>query len=127
MRRMCGARSLIQASNESAKLGMLDFDDQLYLPLLWKLRLFQNDFVFIDEAQDTNPVRRALAKLALRPGGRLIAVGDPRQAIYGFTGASHEYRIDRPTGNAVFYVDGTQVATSAFAPSASSPAISSAR
>jgi hypothetical protein len=39
-------------------------------------------------------------------------------AIAGtFTGAGHEYRIDRPTGNAVFFVDGTQVATSAFAPS----------
>src|SRR5206468_3822369 len=45
---------------------------------------------FIDEAQDTNPARRALAKLALKPGGRLIAVGDPMQAIYGFTGASHD-------------------------------------
>lgn len=65
-----------------------DFDDMIYLPLLWNLRLFQNDWVVIDEAQDTNPVRRALAKRALRAGGRLVAVGDPHQAIYGFTGAS---------------------------------------
>ena len=84
------ARELLRASNEQAKLGIIDYDDQLYVPLLWRLRLWQNDFVFVDEAQDTNPVRRALAKLALRPGGRLIAVGDERQAIYGFTGASHD-------------------------------------
>lgn len=85
------ARLLLKRSNEVAKAdAYIDFDDQLYLPLLWKLRLWQNDFVFIDEAQDTNPVRRAIAKLALRPGGRLVAVGDPRQAIYGFTGASHD-------------------------------------
>lgn len=84
------ARDLLRRSNERAKEGVIDFDDQLYVPLLWRLRLWQNDWVFIDEAQDTNPVRRALARLALRPGGRLIAVGDPRQAIYGFTGASHD-------------------------------------
>lgn len=82
------ARQLLRISNERAKQADIDFDDQLYLPLLWKLRLWQNDWVFVDEAQDTNPVRRAIAKLALRPGGRLVAVGDPRQAIYGFTGAS---------------------------------------
>lgn len=84
------ARQLLRASNEAAKRGSIDFDDQLYLPLLWCCRLWQNDVVIIDEAQDTNPVRRAIAKLTLKPGGRLFAVGDPRQAIYGFTGASHD-------------------------------------
>jgi DNA helicase II / ATP-dependent DNA helicase PcrA len=84
------ARELLRRSNEAAEKGSLDFDDQLYMVLKWNLRLWQNDWVFVDEAQDTNPVRRALAKLALRPGGRLVAVGDPKQAIYGFTGASHD-------------------------------------
>lgn len=89
------ARMLLRASNDQADprvsrspKPVIDFDDMLYLPLLWRCRLWQNDWVFIDESQDTNPVRRAIAKLALRPGGRLVAVGDPRQAIYGFTGAS---------------------------------------
>jgi superfamily I DNA/RNA helicase len=84
------ARNTLHASNDLARNGIIDFDDMLYIPLLWKLKLWQNDWVFIDEAQDTNPVRRAIAKLALRPGGRLMAVGDRRQAIYGFTGASHD-------------------------------------
>jgi superfamily I DNA/RNA helicase len=44
--------------------------------------------VIVDEAQDTNPVRRAIAHLALKDGGRLYAVGDDAQSIYGFTGAS---------------------------------------
>lgn len=83
------ARKALEWSNTAAeKTGLIDFDDQLYLPLKWRLRLWQNDFVIVDEAQDTNPVRRALAKLALRPGGRLMAVGDEKQSIYGFTGAS---------------------------------------
>jgi len=84
------ARNALRRSNELAREAVLDFDDHLYIPLLWKLRLWQNDWVFIDEAQDTNPVRRAIATKALRPGGRLIAVGDRHQAIYGFTGASHD-------------------------------------
>lgn len=84
------ARALLKRSNEVATSAVIDYDDMLYLPLLWKLRLWQNDWVIIDETQDTNAVRRAIAKLALRPGGRLMAVGDDRQAIYGFTGASHD-------------------------------------
>lgn len=84
------ARELLRRSNAAAQRGVIDFDDMLYLVCLWKLRLWQVDWVFIDEAQDTNPVRRALAKLALKIGGRLVAVGDPCQAIYGFTGASRD-------------------------------------
>lgn len=82
------ARDLLNRSNDQALSGNLDFDDQLYMVLKWKLRLWQNDVVVCDEAQDTNPTRRALLRLALKPGGRLYAVGDPKQAIYGFTGAS---------------------------------------
>lgn len=85
------SRELLMLSNKVAKLaGDIDFDDMLYLVLLWKLRLWQNDLVIIDEGQDTNDVRRAVAKLALRPGGRMFAYGDQCQAIYGFTGASHD-------------------------------------
>lgn len=85
------ARRLLAASNAVAETKRwIDFDDQLYLPILWRLRMWQNMWVFVDEAQDTNPIRRAMAKAILLPGGRLVAVGDPNQAIYGFTGASHD-------------------------------------
>lgn len=82
------ARRLLGWSNEAAATGWLDFDDQLYCVILWKLRLWQNDLVAVDECQDTNAVRRAIARLLLKPSGRLVAVGDERQAIMGFTGAS---------------------------------------
>lgn len=82
------ARRTLAWSNEAAKDGWLDFDDQLYLVILWKLRLWRNHVVIVDECQDTNPVRRAIAHLLLLDGGRLYAVGDPCQSIYGFTGAT---------------------------------------
>jgi ATP-dependent DNA helicase UvrD/PcrA len=82
------ARKLLDLSNEAARQGFLDYDDMIYLPCLWKLRLWRNDVVVCDEAQDTNPVRRAMLHMALRDGGKLYAVGDERQSIYGFTGAS---------------------------------------
>ena len=66
---------------------VIDFDDMILAPLYFKARFWQYDWVMIDEAQDTNAARRCLALAILKPGGRLVAVGDPAQAIYGFTGA----------------------------------------
>jgi DNA helicase-2/ATP-dependent DNA helicase PcrA len=83
------ARKLLEWSNEAAENSFLiDFSDQLYLTVKWHLAVDRKDWVFVDEAQDTNPIRRALVGQVLKEGGRLIAVGDPKQSIYGFTGAS---------------------------------------
>ncbi len=68
-------------------LDEIDFDDMIYLPLYHKARFWQHDVIMVDEAQDTNAARRALIRAMLKKGGRVIAVGDPAQAIYGFTGA----------------------------------------
>lgn len=82
------ARKILVKSIQWAEDELLiDFDDQLYLPVIWQARFFQYDLLFVDEAQDVNLVQRAMLKMALKPGGRLIAVGDPKQAIYGFRGA----------------------------------------
>ena len=82
------AKVALKRSNDN--LALIDFDDMVYLPLQRNLKMLQNDYVLIDEAQDTNPTRRALAAKMLKPGGRLIAVGDPCQAIFGFTGADND-------------------------------------
>ncbi len=82
------ARFILLTNNK--QVDVIDFDDMIYLPLLFKLRFWQYDNVFVDEAQDTNPARRALARAILKPGGRLIAVGDRHQGIYGFTGADND-------------------------------------
>lgn len=76
-----------------ADLDTIDMDDMIYLPLARRVSLkpwHRFNWVLIDEAQDTNPTRRALAQLVMAPGARLVAVGDPHQAIYGFTGADND-------------------------------------
>lgn len=64
-----------------------DWDDQVFMPLKLNMLIPRSDFVFVDEFQDTNDMQAELMKRACK-GGRLIAVGDPDQAIYGFRGAT---------------------------------------
>lgn len=66
---------------------VIDFDDMLYMPLVTACRFDLCNYIFIDEAQDTNSVQATLLSRMLAPNGRLIAVGDPNQSIYGFRGA----------------------------------------
>ena len=81
------ARFILKKSNDQLE-RCVDFDDMLFGPLIKSSTFWQNDFVFVDESQDTNLVQQALLKRMIkRDGGRLIAVGDPYQAIYGFRGA----------------------------------------
>lgn len=79
------AINVMKESNR--QLDIIDFDDMIYLPLLLRLPFWQFDVVMVDEAQDTNAARRALVRAMVKKGGRVIAVGDRHQAIYGFTGA----------------------------------------
>ena len=82
------ARKLLIESNKD--LETVDFDDMVYLPVLHQLPMWRHNVVMVDEAQDTNAARRALVRALVRKGGRVIAVGDPHQAIYGFTGADSD-------------------------------------
>lgn len=69
----------------------VDYTDMIYFPIVHKLTVKQFDIVFIDEAQDLNACQRELMLKAVKPnGGRFVAVGDPKQAIYGFAGADVE-------------------------------------
>lgn len=66
----------------------IDFDDQLYMPVVYGSRFFKYDYVFVDEAQDVSTIQTIMLRSALkRPYGKLIAVGDRKQAIMGFRGS----------------------------------------
>jgi superfamily I DNA/RNA helicase len=69
---------------------IIDFDDMIFAPIYHDVPFPEFDWVLVDEAQDTNATRRYMALRMLKPNGRLVAVGDPHQAIYGFTGADSD-------------------------------------
>ena len=65
-----------------------DFVDMVFVPASDPtLRLYKYDYVFCDESQDFSPAQQRFIQRMLKPTTRLVTVGDPRQAIYGFAGA----------------------------------------
>ena len=82
------AMKTLKISNERTKV--IDYNDQIYLPLLFDLPVQQYDYVFVDESQDLNPAQIQLVQKAVKPDGMIVAVGDSHQAIYGFRGADPE-------------------------------------
>ena len=72
--------------------NVIDFDDMILFPLIKNIPVkYGKDLIFLDEAQDLSRARQALARKFLRNDrwgrGRMVVVGDDRQAIYGFSGA----------------------------------------
>lgn len=81
-------RSATITSIEQALQGKIDFSDQILMPTLFPAMFTSFPTTMVDEAQDLSALNHmTLRKLVGKR--RLIAVGDPNQAIYGFRGA-HE-------------------------------------
>lgn len=83
-----GAHRVLQRCAQATK-GPIDFDDMIWLPVVQGLRAPRYEYVFVDETQDLNPAQLWLVREAAETG-RIIAVGDRRQSIYGFRGADRE-------------------------------------
>lgn len=68
-----------------------DFVEQVWLPTHWKLQdeswVKPYKFVLVDECQDLNKAQLNLVKLLAGNEGRILSVGDPSQAVFGFAGA----------------------------------------
>lgn len=78
---------VLSASNASP---LVDFDDLLYCAVREGIVLPKFDYIFLDEAQDTNPIQRALVRKLMHPNSRMFAVGDSAQSIYAFRGADNQ-------------------------------------
>jgi superfamily I DNA/RNA helicase len=69
----------------------LDFTDMVWLPNVLNITgVAAYEWIFVDEAQDLNAAQRELVLRSRANGGRILFVGDPRQAIYGFAGADSQ-------------------------------------
>lgn len=99
-------RAVLSKSIEQSK-NVIDYDDMLYMPIIAGSKFEKFDVVFLDEAQDVNGIQvEMVARMqkesyrilfadeslddqghCMSRGSRVIAVGDPHQAIYGFRGA----------------------------------------
>ena len=97
------------------KNNLLDFNDlnRLMLKLLEikNIKAELNDkykYVFVDEYQDVNPLQDSLISQLVGENTKLFVVGDVKQSIYGFRGASPEgfsskyisYKSNNKLGNA---------------------------
>lgn len=60
---------------------VIDFDDMIWFPFVYRLNVGKFDVVFVDEAQDLNAAQMAMVLSANKPDGRIIAVGDPAQCV----------------------------------------------
>ncbi|BDP44536.1 hypothetical protein DAETH_45050 (plasmid) [Deinococcus aetherius] len=69
--------------------NLISLDEQNYLPVRLNLPMQPYDFVFVDECQDLTQTQLELVRRAAGETGRLLFVGDPRQAIMGFRGADN--------------------------------------
>lgn len=81
-------KALFYSNELSSKL--IDFDDMLYCPLVAGVQFETFDWILVDEAQDTNPARRAFVRRLMGEDARAVFVGDRFQAIYGFAGADSD-------------------------------------
>lgn len=71
-----------------------DFVEQIWLPSHWDLGneswFKPYKFVLVDECQDLNKAQLNLVKILAGSTGRILSVGDPKQAVMGFAGADDD-------------------------------------
>lgn len=70
-------------------LETIDYTDMEWLPYELNLstKRYKYDWVIIDEAQDTSPVRQELFRKCLKKGTRFAAIGDKDQTINAWCGS----------------------------------------
>lgn len=81
---------LLKQSCIEAFKGFIDFDDQIYMPVLYGSPFQRYDSIIIDEAQDLSPLQHRMAERSVKQGGQVTVLGDPNQAIYHFRGADSD-------------------------------------
>lgn len=82
---VCLALRVLEISKTPDAQGRISFNDMVWLPVAMNWVRPWYNLVCVDEAQDMNLPQLMMARGA--SSGRVVVVGDDRQAIYGFRGA----------------------------------------
>jgi len=96
------AQVFMEYQRHLASQGVIDFDDILLLAyrILSErsaiAAIFHRTYrhMFVDDAQDLNPVQYALFRALGEKADSTLLVGDPNQAIYGFNGSSEGFMLE---------------------------------
>jgi superfamily I DNA/RNA helicase len=81
------AADILKQSTQMALKGTLDFDDQLYIPIIFNLPFQKYDRLAVDEVQDLSALQHEMIARSRATNGQMVGVGDPAQAIYAWRGA----------------------------------------
>lgn len=84
------AQRVLDENITLARQGIISFDDLVYCSAMLGGRFVRFPVLMVDENQDLSRLNHRILSMSLQPGGRLITVGDKRQAIYAFRGAAGE-------------------------------------
>jgi superfamily I DNA/RNA helicase len=79
------AETILDKSIQMGFDGVIDFDDQIYLTTTFFCKYDKYPTILCDEWQDASPMNHR--QVLLCEPDQIIAVGDPKQAIYAFRGA----------------------------------------
>jgi len=77
--------AVLNESIKQARSGIIDYNDQIYMPTLFGGTFPRFPVVMVDEYQDLAPINHAMVDRLVSK--RIVGVGDPYQNIYGFRGA----------------------------------------
>ena len=88
-------RNGLDAYNELTENGakaFISFADMAFVPAAYAHMVPERlyDVIIVDETQDMDVAQLTIVRRSLAPGGRIIVVGDRRQAIYRFRGADSD-------------------------------------
>lgn len=78
-------REILNQSITLAFQGTIDYDDQIYMSVLFGGIYPKFPCILVDEAQDLSPLNHRQVQRCI--ADRIVICGDPRQAIYAFRGA----------------------------------------
>jgi len=67
---------------------LIDYNDQVFLPLYHGIKVPEYDMVLVDELQDLNIAKQMFAFKMCKEF--MVGIGDEHQAIYGFSGADSD-------------------------------------